>query len=419
MKILVTGGAGYIGSHTCVELMNSGHEAVIIDNFCNSCSESVKRIEEICGKKVYLYEGDVRDSALLDKIFTEHKIDSVIHFAGLKAVGESCEKPVVSVVLASYNHAEYIGEAIESVLNQTYPNFELIIADDASTDGSQEVIQRYQDSRIRYISAERNTGFGAPEKGFKSVRGKYIVGFTSDDRLLPELLETSVNYMEKNKTCGACFSRPEIVGSSGKHMESLQMEAIFETENRTKEEWFYRLYCGGNCFLAPGACVRSDWFWDLGVFRYEYRQLQDYECWLRLVQKTEVYLHEKKLVQYRIHQDGKNANISSPTREVCQRDYTERLYILLEIMEHLEENFFLKTFYRELIWLPGTEGYCLECEKFCVMTRAAAVPQEAAVFYYFRHCREEKFRYYLETYYGVFRRDIWKLSGDSARIEPT
>lgn len=94
MKILVTGGAGYIGSHTCVELMNSGHEAVIIDNFCNSCSESVKRIEEICGKKVYLYEGDVRDSALLDKIFTEHKIDSVIHFAGLKAVGESCEKPV-------------------------------------------------------------------------------------------------------------------------------------------------------------------------------------------------------------------------------------------------------------------------------------------------------------------------------------
>ncbi len=94
MKILVTGGAGYIGSHTCVELMNSGHEAVIIDNFCNSCSESVKRIEEICGKKVYLYEGDVRDSALLDKIFTEHKIDSVIHFAGLKAVGESCKKPV-------------------------------------------------------------------------------------------------------------------------------------------------------------------------------------------------------------------------------------------------------------------------------------------------------------------------------------
>lgn len=332
---------------------------------------------------------------------------------------ESCEKPLVSVVLASYNHTEYIGEAIESVLNQTYPNFELIIADDASTDGSQEVIRRYQDSRIRYISAGRNTGFGAPEKGFKSVCGKYIVGFTSDDRFLPEWLETSVNFLEKNKTCGACFSRPEIIDSSGKHMDNLQMEAIFETENRTKEEWFYRLYCGGNCFLAPGACVRSDWFWDLGVFRYEYRQLQDYEYWLRLLQKTEVYLHEKKLVQYRIHQDGKNANISSPTREVCQRDYTERLYILLETMEHLAEDFFLKTFYRELIWLPGTEGYCLECEKFCVMSRAAAVPQEAAVFYYYRHYREEKFRHHLETYYGVFRRDIWKLSGGTARIALT
>ncbi|MGN1061251.1 MAG: UDP-glucose 4-epimerase GalE [Candidatus Coproplasma sp.] len=94
MKILVTGGAGYIGSHTCVELIEKGYEVVVIDNFSNSCEESVKRVEEITGKKAELYEGDVRDGKLLDKIFTENKIDWVIHFAGLKAVGESCEKPV-------------------------------------------------------------------------------------------------------------------------------------------------------------------------------------------------------------------------------------------------------------------------------------------------------------------------------------
>ena len=94
MKILVTGGAGYIGSHTCVELLQKGYEVVVIDNFTNSSRESVKRVESITGKKVALYEGDVRDFALLDKIFKEHKIYSVIHFAGLKAVGESCEKPV-------------------------------------------------------------------------------------------------------------------------------------------------------------------------------------------------------------------------------------------------------------------------------------------------------------------------------------
>ncbi|MCH5148313.1 MAG: UDP-glucose 4-epimerase GalE [Clostridiales bacterium] len=94
MKILVTGGAGYIGSHTCVELLERGYETVVLDNFSNSSHESVKRVEKITGKKVSLYEGDVRDSAILSKIFKEHKIDWVIHFAGLKAVGESCEKPV-------------------------------------------------------------------------------------------------------------------------------------------------------------------------------------------------------------------------------------------------------------------------------------------------------------------------------------
>ena len=94
MKVLVTGGAGYIGSHTEVELLNAGHEVVAIDNFVNSKIESVKRVEKITGKKIKFYEGDIRDEKILDKIFTENKIDAVINFAGLKAVGESCEKPL-------------------------------------------------------------------------------------------------------------------------------------------------------------------------------------------------------------------------------------------------------------------------------------------------------------------------------------
>ena len=93
-NILVTGGAGYIGSHTCVELLQKGYGVIVVDNFDNSSPESLKRIEEITGKKVTVYEGDVRDGNLLDKIFSERKIDWVIHFAGLKAVGESCVKPI-------------------------------------------------------------------------------------------------------------------------------------------------------------------------------------------------------------------------------------------------------------------------------------------------------------------------------------
>ena len=94
MSILVTGGSGFIGSHTCVELLNSGYDTIILDNLCNSKSESVKRIKEITGKDVKFYECDIRDRAGLDKIFAENNIEAVIHFAGLKAVGESCDKPL-------------------------------------------------------------------------------------------------------------------------------------------------------------------------------------------------------------------------------------------------------------------------------------------------------------------------------------
>ena len=95
MNVLLAGGAGYIGTHTCVELLAAGHSVVIADNFSNSCPEAVARVEEITGAEIPLYEADVCDSAAVEKIFAENKIDAVIHFAGLKAVGESCEKPLM------------------------------------------------------------------------------------------------------------------------------------------------------------------------------------------------------------------------------------------------------------------------------------------------------------------------------------
>ena len=92
--ILVTGGAGYIGTHTDVELLNKGYDVVCVDNYSNSSPKALDRVEEITGKTVKRYEGDVRDEALMDRIFTENDIDWVIHFASLKSVGESVAKPI-------------------------------------------------------------------------------------------------------------------------------------------------------------------------------------------------------------------------------------------------------------------------------------------------------------------------------------
>lgn len=106
MKILVTGGAGYIGSHTLIELLNANHEVVVIDNLSNSSRESLSRVEKITSKNIEFHEADVRNIEALDIIFSQHKIDAVIHFAGLKAVGESVAKALY-----------YYGNNIESTIH--------------------------------------------------------------------------------------------------------------------------------------------------------------------------------------------------------------------------------------------------------------------------------------------------------------
>lgn len=113
MKILVTGGCGFIGSHTCVELLDNNYEVVIIDNLSNSKEDVVNKIEKITNKKLKFYKGDVRDKALLEKIFDDENIDAVIHFAGYKAVGESVSKPLMyyhNNLLSTINLCEVMKE---------------------------------------------------------------------------------------------------------------------------------------------------------------------------------------------------------------------------------------------------------------------------------------------------------------------
>ena len=141
MKILVTGGNGYIGSHTCVELLNNGYEVVILDNFSNSKRENLSKIKQITGKDFTFYEGNMIDEGILDKIFTENKIDAVIDFAAYKAVGESVEKPV-----------EYYTNNVSTVLvllsaMKKYNVKKLVFSSSATVYGDPEVLPITEDCK--------------------------------------------------------------------------------------------------------------------------------------------------------------------------------------------------------------------------------------------------------------------------------
>ena len=134
MSILVTGGAGFIGSHTCVELLENGYEVVVVDNLCNASEESLKRVEQITGKKVTFYKGDILDKEFLNQVFEKEEIESCIHFAGLKAVGESVEKPW------EYYHNNITGTLVLTEVMKKHGVKKMIFSSSATVYGSPKEI---------------------------------------------------------------------------------------------------------------------------------------------------------------------------------------------------------------------------------------------------------------------------------------
>ena len=143
MAVLVTGGAGYIGSHACVELLNSGREVIVVDNLKNSKMAAVERVEQIAGKKLTFYKVDLLDRTALKKVFARHNIDSVIHFAGLKAVGESVSIPL------KYYHNNITGTLILCELMQEFNVKKLVFSSSATVYGDPETVPITEDFTLK------------------------------------------------------------------------------------------------------------------------------------------------------------------------------------------------------------------------------------------------------------------------------
>jgi len=139
MAILVTGGAGYIGSHTCVELLNAGYEVIVVDNLINSSQKALERVQEITGKKLTFYKVDLLDKAALDNIFQKENIESVIHFAGLKAVGESVSMPL------EYYHNNITGTIMLCQVMQKYGVKDIVFSSSATVYGNPETVPIKED----------------------------------------------------------------------------------------------------------------------------------------------------------------------------------------------------------------------------------------------------------------------------------
>jgi len=236
----------------------------------------------------------------------------------------------VSIYLSSYNHAKYLRDAIDSVLNQSFSDFELFIEDDASTDESWFIIQSYTDPRIQ---AHRNSQNQNDLEWMRKVildmaMGEYIAIHHSDDIWEPEKLQKQVDFMDANPQFGAVFTNAQIIDENGKRFKDKShfYYRIFDQPNRNRYEWLNFFFYNGNALCHPSVLIRKTCYDECGFYRSGLNQIGDYDMWVRLCLKYEIHVIPEKLVRFRVRTNEMNTSGNRP--EVRIRRQFEFLQVL-------------------------------------------------------------------------------------------
>lgn len=220
--------------------------------------------------------------------------------------------PRVSIILTSFNHAKYLREAIDSTLAQTFSDFELIIWDDASSDNSWEIIQGYDDPRIRAFrnNQQRRTAYGINKAISELALGEYIAIHHSDDIWESCKLEKQVAFLDSHSAIGAVFSNTFIIDEEGDPFTDKThfYYKIFDQPNRNRHEWLRFFFEKGNALCHPSVLIRKQCYADCGLYRYGFAQLTDFDMWVRLAQYHEIHVLPDKLVRFRVRANESNAS---------------------------------------------------------------------------------------------------------------
>ncbi len=231
--------------------------------------------------------------------------------------------PRISVLLSSLNHAKFVAEAIQSVLDQTFTDFELIIIDDCSDDDSWNVIQRFRDPRIRtFRNAERRRGAAGFNDAIRSLaQGEYVAIHHSDDRFVPAKLEKQVDFLDAHPEIGAVFSRVQLIDENGAPFEESghHYTKVFDQPNRSRHEWLHRFFYQGNCLCHPSALIRKECFSKAGPYDRRFGQAGDLDMWVRLAMHYEIHVLEEPLVQFRIRDNEANESGNRPESHIRGR----------------------------------------------------------------------------------------------------
>ena len=224
--------------------------------------------------------------------------------------------PKISVILTSYNHNKFIGEAIDSVLQQTLQDFELIIWDDASSDGSWYLINQYTDPRIKAFRNETNKGpvFGINKAISEIAVGEYIAMHHSDDVWEVDKLQKQIDFLEAHPQVGAVFSDALAINEQSEPLRDSQhfYVDVFKQANRSRHEWLHFFFNTGNALCHPSLLIRKQCYAECGLYNSSLAQVPDFDMWIRLCLKYEIYVLPEFLVKFRVRDYEANTSGNRP-----------------------------------------------------------------------------------------------------------
>ena len=223
--------------------------------------------------------------------------------------------PLLTIAIPSHNHAKYIAQTIQSSLDQSFQDFEILIVDDASSDNSLEIIKSFKDPRIKLIELKTNVGVCETSNiCIENCQTKYITLIASDDIMMPEKLAKQISFLEKNSDFGAVFSGMEIIDENNKInvKKTNKFTKIFEKENRGRYQWLNHFFHSGNCMAATTLLAKTEALRAIGGFDLSISQAHDFDLWVKLcLAGYEIRIIHEKLLQYRERSHAMNMSSST------------------------------------------------------------------------------------------------------------
>ncbi|NQT30024.1 MAG: glycosyltransferase [Candidatus Saganbacteria bacterium] len=254
-------------------------------------------------------------------------------------------KPKVSVCIPVYNTEKYIGESVNSILNQSYKDFEFVIVDNCSTDATFEILESIKDPRIKLYRNDKN--IGSPQNWNRCLElatSEYIALYHADDIYSPTILEEEVKLMDKHHEVGVVFAFVEYLNQSGRHYDDPKLPDIFDEINIYDFNTTLNLMMKHACFfVCPTAMFRKDIIDSVGGFDYRgYKFTFDLDMWLRIAEKSKIGLINKNLIKYRLHATQNSLNFL-PVIHLEHYKTIDKYIKLANFRNWFNRNFFIYT----------------------------------------------------------------------------